>query len=119
MVLTANGFEYVAGPILRRANRDGVHGQERDFRTLFGLCTNVCSVVWNRCDFPTGTKPKHLLWALLFLKVCSTEPTLIAIVGDRPNRKTFRTWVWGVIRGIAAKAPAVVRVAPVFVFILL
>jgi hypothetical protein len=108
VVLTGNHFTHFAASILTRANRDGRLGRGRDFRSLFGLSANVCSVVWNLCDFPTGTEPVHLLWALLFMKVYGTEPVLIAIVGTGPNRKTFRKWVWGVIEEIAAKAPTVV-----------
>jgi hypothetical protein len=106
-VLTAGHFNYYADSMLRRANRDGVHGQERDFTSLFGISANVCSVVWNLCDFPVGTKPIHLLWAFLFLKIYATEPVLLAIA-DGPTRKTFRKWVWIVIAEVAAKAPSVV-----------
>lgn len=108
VVLTANHFNYFAGEILARANRDGRVGRNRDFTSLFGVSANVCSVVWNICNFPSGTKPIHLLWAFLFLKVYATEPILIAIVGSGPNRKTFRKWVWIVLDEVAAKAPSVV-----------
>jgi hypothetical protein len=106
-VLTANHFNYFAGPILRRANRDGVLGRDRDFTTLFGISAKVCSVVWNLCDFPSGTEPIHLLWAFLFLKVYATEPVLISIVYG-PTRKTFRKCVWTIIDELAANAPSVV-----------
>jgi hypothetical protein len=108
VVLTANHFNYFADPILTRANRDGRLGLDRDFKALFGISANVCSVVWNLCNFPIGTKPVHLLWAFLFLKVYGTEPVLIYIVDSGPNRKTFRKWIWIVIEEIAAKAPSVV-----------
>jgi hypothetical protein len=108
VVLTANHFTYFADAILTRANRDGRLGRDRDFTSLFGISPKVCSVVWNLCNFPSRTKPTHLLWAFLFLKVYGTEPILIAIVGDRPNRKTFRKWVWIVLNEVAAKALSVV-----------
>ena len=108
VVLTANHFNYFAGDILARANRDGRLGRNRDFKSLFGVSANICSVVWNLCDFPRGTKPVHLLWAFLFMKVYGTEPVLIAIVNSGPNKKTFRKWAWNVIEEVAAKAPSVV-----------
>ena len=80
MILTSNHFLYYANAILERANRDGGFG-DRDFRALFGVGANICSIVWNLCDFPIGTEPKHLLWALLFLKVNGTESVLITIAG--------------------------------------
>lgn len=89
VVLTANHFVYAGSAILDRAKRDG---GDRDFRALFGVGANLCSVVWNLCDFPDGTKPKHLLWALLFLKVYASESALISIAGG-PTRKAFRKWV--------------------------
>jgi hypothetical protein len=105
--LTAKHFNYYADAILKRANRDGRLGRDRDFTSLFGISTNICSVVWTLCDFPSGTKPIYLLWAFLFLKVYGTEPVLLAIVGG-PTRKTFRKWAWIVIEAVAGKTPSVV-----------
>jgi hypothetical protein len=94
VVLTASQFNYFADDIIERANRDGRRlGRNRDFNSLFGVSANVCSVVWNLCDFPSGTRPVHLLWAFLFMKVHGIEPVLIVIVNSGPNRKTFRKWV--------------------------
>jgi hypothetical protein len=102
-VLTANHLNYFTGPILKRAFRAGVLGGDQDFTSLFGISVNICSVVWNLCDFPIGIEPIHLLWAFLFLKVYGTEPVLIAIVGG-PTRKTFRKCAWSVIDEVATNA---------------
>ena len=51
-VLTVRRFNFFTGSMLKRANRDGMRGRERDFTSLFGISANVCSVVWNLCDFP-------------------------------------------------------------------
>ena len=105
VVLTGHHFRVHAAPILNRGKRDG--GFRDDFRYLFGVSADTCSVIWNLCDFPPGTEPKHLLWALLFLKVYGKESTMVTIVGG-PTRKTFRKWVWLVIGGIASMVPSVV-----------
>jgi hypothetical protein len=107
-VLTANHFLCIADGILTRASRDdGRFSNRRDFWALFGISATICSFVWNLCHFPRGTKPKHHLWALLFLKVYGTESALISIVGG-PTQKTFKKWVWTVIAEIATKVPSVV-----------
>jgi hypothetical protein len=114
VVLTANHFNCFADDVLERANRDRRLGRNRDFNSLFGVSANVCSVVCNLCDFPSGTKPVHLLWAFLFMKVHGTEPVLIAIANSGPNRKTFRKCAWNVIEEVASKAPSVVSFCLLF-----
>lgn len=90
------------------ANSDRVLGRDWDFTSHSGISTNVCSVIWNLCDFPSGTAELiHLLWAFLFLKVYATEPALIAIVRGS-TWKRFRKCVWTVIEEVAANAPSVV-----------
>ena len=48
---------------------------DRKFRSLFGCSSKHCSQLWYllRDNLPTGSEPKHLLCALLFLKVYGTE----------------------------------------------
>jgi hypothetical protein len=105
-MLTASDFLYYGDSILKRAKAEVTLG-DRDFRALFGVGANICSIIWNSCCFSTTTKPKHLLWTLMFLKVYATEPVLVTIAGST-TRKTFRTWVWTVIDEIAAQVPSLV-----------
>ena len=73
----------------------------RVFRENFGIDPALCSLVWYiltededyATTFPTGAHPKHLLWALLMLKVYSTESSLCAIAKVK-SPKTFRKWAW-------------------------
>ena len=74
----------------------------REFRSLFGVRPDVCSDLWKRCDLPPKTEPKHLLWALVFLKVYCSEGVACVIVGT--SRKTYREWVWPILGAIAAEA---------------
>ena len=57
----------------------------------------------DKCGFDQGNKiePKHVLWALMFLKVYKTEKVhaTIAGIGDRQR---FREIVWPVIMEIAS-----------------
>ncbi len=60
---------------------------------------------------PKNSKPKHLLWALYFLKVYSREGPLCSTVGgskDAINPKTMQKWVWLFLERIAELADNVV-----------
>ena len=61
----------------------------------------------NAKRLPTGAKPIHLLSALLFMKVYSSEAVLSPKVGM--DEKTYREWNWQMIDSIASLAPDVVR----------
>jgi hypothetical protein len=76
------------------------------FQSVFGVSPVICSDVWSRCIFIAGTRPLHLLWALLFLWAYATEPILCSMAGV--SGKTFRKWVHPTVRSIAAYAPVVV-----------
>ena len=75
--------------------------EERTFRALFGTSADVCSILWDYCAVhkrrpKRGMKPKHLLWALHFLKSYGTEDVLAQWADT--TRKTWRKWVWIVLR---------------------
>ena len=74
----------------------------RLFREHFGVSPIVMLVCWNLLlkhnDLPS-IKPKHLLWACLFLKTYGKEDTHCAICDC--DRKTFRSRVWNVVRAIS------------------
>lgn len=75
----------------------------RRYRSLFGTTPAICSLVWNRlamhCGHPHGSKPEHLLYALLLLKLYPTESHLRAITGR--DEKTLRKWAWTYINLMA------------------
>ncbi len=72
----------------------------RIFRSNFGVCVNVCTVLftkiqaWQRVNRAQNQwiKKKHILWTLSFLKSYSTND--VAHVPFRVSEKTFREWVW-------------------------
>ena len=85
-----------------------MYTDERKFRALFGCSPEACQDLW-KITFgyqKAGTQPNHLLWALLQLKVYATEDVLSAMIGV--DRKTFRKWVWPMIKSMRKAAPAVV-----------
>ena len=75
--------------------------EDRTFRSLFGVSPDVCSVAWEWCRRhkqapPHGMKGIHLLWALHFLKSYNTED--VNSTWANTTRKTWRKWVWIVLR---------------------
>ena len=101
MVYAAHVFEGIGMGFMNRARQPNVLPQarsldeQRRYRAFFGASPVVCSQVWERLS-PNDTidrlaRPKHLLWALLFIKVYASEPVLCTLV-DCPDEKTFRKW---------------------------
>ena len=64
------------------------------FRALFGVAPNICALLWDLLSHrrPISSRPVHLLWPLLFIKVYGSENTHRAIAGV--DAKTFRKWSW-------------------------
>lgn len=81
------------------------------FRACFGVSSEIAAEIWNliepSVDEP-GAAPKHLLWALVFMKVYSTEEIHCAIV-NWPSDRTFRKWSWYFIAKIADLKPNIIR----------
>ena len=77
----------------------------RKFSANFGCTPIVCSKIWEFISFEEGLKPKHLLWALYFLKIYGKNDTMHFTfkVSDR----TFTTWVWKVLESIGVNLPKV------------
>ena len=75
--------------------------QERRFRALFAVSPDLCSIIWTRLGSykPDNCDPIHLLWCLLFLKVCGTEHFFATIASV--ERKTYRKWPWAMVVAIS------------------
>jgi hypothetical protein len=95
--------------ILKRAIVPTNDTNLRLFRQSFGVSPIVMVKCWALLvehGRNTRMKPKHLLWACLFLKTYGKEGTHCALAQCDP--KTFRGWVWAVIRAISFVEPLVV-----------
>ena len=100
--------EEVAKKVLRWPSHRmwNANDKHRKFRSIFGASSGVVADIWNRIveknagDFDQpGAEPKHLLWALVFLKCYSTEEIHCALVGW-PSTNTFRKWSWYFVKKI-------------------
>ncbi|ETV76974.1 hypothetical protein H257_09381 [Aphanomyces astaci] len=66
----------------------------RRCRAVFGISPGSTSEAWSLTDAtrPSTSRPKHLLWCLMFLKVYASESVHRCL--SRADEKTFRKWVW-------------------------
>ena len=94
-------FIEIAAEIFRRQLGNSEVIVKRRFRGLFGISVDVCVQVWNLLGkrIPEASHPRHLLWALLFLKSYANETVISAMTGS--DEKTQRLWIWQFVRAIA------------------
>ena len=89
-------IEAVARATVRWPDHRRWDSSEKDarFKSLFGASSLIIAEIWKRIEETVSfedpnAERKHLLWALVFLKVYATEEIHCAIVGW-PNAETFR-----------------------------
>ncbi len=85
------------------------------FREFFGTSVLVVKTVWELLKrdslLPEGDRPKHLLWALHFMKVYPKQSPGCLTVGASAGAvdpKTHRKWVWAFIDAVANLVDVVV-----------
>ncbi len=81
------------------------------FRSHFGTSPGVCSILWDHIQ-PTLALDlqatfSHLLWALMFLKVYSSE-SVLAGKCNAVDEKTYREKVRPIVEAIAKIKPKIV-----------
>jgi hypothetical protein len=107
----ARGPFYIVGCILMGRNADlAADAMQRRFRANFGVGSIVCNVAWKLLKEngrANAAEPKHLLYALKWLKTNGTEHVLASDL--RINEKTLRKWVWFFVNALADQETDVVR----------
>ncbi len=96
--------------------------EERQFRSFFSAQKEIVLKVWGMLGegslHPENSKPKHLLWALYFLKVYPREgPGCSAVGGSKGaiDTMTMQKWVWLFLECIAKMADNVVSTIILFI----
>ena len=91
--------------------------EDREFREMFGCGVGVAVSCWEKLVeknlVPDKGSSRHLLWALMFLKVYGKECTMCKLAGVK-DPKTFRYQVWIFNPAIAELESSVVRYKPFF-----
>lgn len=100
--------------------------EARFFRETFGTRLIVVEILWDLLDChglqPEDGRPKHLLWALHFMKAYPLQATGCATVGGSGgaiDAKTYRKWVWEYIEAISLLVHEVVRFLLCLIYFLL
>ena len=92
------------------------HDKKERFISLFGAEQKVIAGLWALIenDVDKDVELKHLLWALLFLKVYApNEEAHCAMVGW-PTKKEFRQKTWHILETIAAQKPKLIKLSSRF-----
>ena len=99
--ISASRFAEFGGDMANNAPGLGILSECIRFHSLFGVSPLVCSKLWTLLRFnrPIASRPTHLLWALLFLKVYGSEVTHRTIA--QVDVKTFRKWSWCFVHLVA------------------
>ena len=96
--------------------------EDRRFWEFFGISVVVAKSVWRRLSsisqIPFGGEPKHMLWALLFMKVYPKEGVMCKLINVK-DPKTFRGRVKDFIEAIADLESDVVSYSFYFCFVFL
>ena len=110
-------FEALARDIQNRTSHHvcAATTETRHFREYFGTSVLVVKKVWELLErdslLPEGGCPKHLLWALHFMKVYPKQSAGCSAVGASAGAvdpKTHRKWVWAFIDAVANLVDVVV-----------
>jgi hypothetical protein len=99
---SAEMFWSIGSNIIKHHSNNSLNTGLRRFKSFYGVSPLICQTVWNLLNankLPSGSKPLHLLWTLIFLKQYNSEHVNHAITGA--DEKTFRKWVWIFIELIA------------------
>ena len=85
--------------------------KEERFISLFGAQPDVIAGLWEliKNDVDKDVELKHLLWALIFLKIYApNEEAHCAMVGW-PTKQLFREKVWHILKHIASKKAKLIK----------
>lgn len=97
-VTTSAAFRKLGENLVTR--KDGMRLDERTFISFFGTTADILAECWSEInDKISGGRPKHLLWACMFMKLYLPEDVLSCLLGT--TKPTMRKWVWLIIEQLA------------------
>lgn len=92
--MTENQFYVLGCAYTKHKKKTGFQLGLRRFKCFFGVSPGVCSIIWDNVSSMViqGSQPKHLLWALNFMKRYTDEHTRRVLF--KCDEKTLRKWSW-------------------------
>lgn len=105
MIVSEEVMAAVAAEVLEfpQARRYSQAMKDKKIRGHFGASIAIITAIWNEIEASVdapGAMPKHLLWALVFLKIYASEEVHCRLVGWTDS-DTFRKWSWYFVEKIA------------------
>jgi hypothetical protein len=98
--------------IFMRHMTDPLNSSELDdYRSaVIGTTFSVCLTIWKMAELSSleGAQPKHLLWALCFLKVYPTQLILCILLAVK-SKTTAMKWIWIIVECIFELHVKVIR----------
>ena len=80
----------------------------RTFIAFYGTSPEVLSECWDRIHKMLDKgKPKHLLWACMFMKLYLPEDVMCVLLST--SKPTFRKWAWKVIESLAIASVDIIK----------
>ena len=110
-------FEVLACHLLRKKLNGSKDVRQRRIKATFGVPPIVIAKLWELLEDQgsvfKSVKKHHLLWALMYCKIYTTESTMTSTVGCA-DEKNFREWVWYFIEEVSNLEPIVVCISFIF-----
>ena len=96
--------------ITHRAGDRCFRTELRRFRAFFGVSPSTASLLWGKIkslDWAPRSQAKHILWALLLMKVYDSEEVMAGFLGV--DEETFSIHAFEMVKVIARLKPYYVR----------
>lgn len=103
MQSSAQSFKVLGSRIATRGEGEI---DDRTFISFHGATPEVVSDCRENIHEMVDAKPKHLLWAMMFMKLCLSEDGISALL--LVSKPTVRKWVCSVIESLALASLTVV-----------
>jgi hypothetical protein len=106
VLITAEAMEAVAREMLHTPNQRKARLTEKQtskqWGSFFGTSSIVAADIWNRIDpvqtVDRSTKPKHLLYAFVVMKIYTGDEAHGQI--GKCHKNTFSKWAWLLVEAI-------------------
>ena len=112
MIVSPRAFEELARDMILDGRHFCEDEEKRRFRGHLGASFRTIALMWKKLEpltkISNRTKPEHLLWTFVFLKVNSSESVHCKIVGCK-SRTIFRKWVGRYVEAMSVLSQTVIH----------
>ena len=102
--VSEEGFMKIASNLVCNGSRELT---EREFKAFFGKNAATVALIWATFVQPAKSKPVHLLWALMYMKLYNSWDVMSIMAGA--SKPTFMKWVWAWVQSMANECANLVQ----------